>query len=167
MKNSILIIFSLSTVFFFSACDKEKVVFEKEYPIANSAWTYADTLNFAFNIADTSALYDIVVHVKHRSDYGFQNLYTRIHTQFPTGIRRSQILNFDLADNTGKWNGKKDGDYRDFEVKIQENAFFNQAGQHVITLEQLMRKESLVGFQRIGLEVIEKSEKRKVKSELK
>lgn len=161
MKNIIFATFSLMAMFLMSACGKEKIVFEKEYPIQDSAWTYADSLSFAFNIADTSALYDIVVHIKHRSDYGFQNLYTRINTTFPTGNRRSQVLNFDLADNTGKWNGKKDGDYRDFEVKIQENAFFNQTGQHIITLEQLMRKESLVGFKNIGLEVIEKQEKRK------
>ena len=159
MKNIIFATLFLSTVFLLTACGKEKVVFEKEYPIQNSAWTYADTLSFAFNIADTSALYDIVVHIKHRSDYGFQNLYTRIHTTFPTGKRRSQTLNFDLADNTGQWQGTKDGDYRDFEVKIQENAFFNQTGQHIITLEQLMRTESLVGFKNIGLEVIQKQKK--------
>ena len=163
MKNIIFATFLLSTIFLLTACGKEKVIFEKEYPIQNSAWTYADTLSFAFNIADTTALYDIVVHIKHRSDYGFQNLYTRIHTTFPTGERRSQVLNFDLADNTGKWIGEKNGDYRDFVVKIQDNAFFNKIGQHVITLEQLMRKESLVGFKSIGLEVIEKEEKRKDK----
>ncbi len=161
MKNIILTTFLGIAIFLLSACGKEKIVFEKEYPIQNSAWTYADSLSFAFNIADTSALYDIVVHIKHRSDYGFQNLYTRIHTTFPTGKRRSQTLNFDLADNMGQWQGKKDGDYRDFEVKIQENAFFNQTGQHTITLEQLMRTESLVGFKNIGLEVIQKEEKPK------
>jgi gliding motility-associated lipoprotein GldH len=161
MKNIILTTLACVVLFFLSACGKEKTVFEKAYPIQNSAWTYADTLRFAFNIADTSALYDIVVHIKHRADYGFQNLYTRIHTTFPTGKRRTQTLNFDLADNTGKWQGTKDGDYRDFEVKIQENAFFNETGSHTITLEQLMRLESLVGFKNIGLEVIQKEEKRK------
>ena len=165
MKNIILAALFLTTVLVFAACGKEKTIFEKEYPIQNTAWAYADTLNFAFDIADTTALYDIVVHIKHRADYGFQNLYTRIHTKFPTGDRRSQTLNFDLADNTGKWIGKKSGDSRDFEVKIQENAFFNQTGQHVITLEQLMRVESLSGIERIQLEVIDKGEKRKLGEE--
>ncbi len=162
MKNIIFATFGFAIVLLLTACGKEKTIFEKEYPIQNSAWTYADTLNFAFDIADTTALYDIVVHIKHRADYGFQNLYTRIHTKFPTGERRTQTLNFDLADNTGQWNGKKSGSSRDFEVKIQQNAFFNQVGQHVITLEQLMRKESLEGIERIQLEVIDKGEKRKL-----
>jgi gliding motility-associated lipoprotein GldH len=165
MKNIIFATLFLATVFVFAACGKEKTVFEKEYTITNSAWTYADSLNFAFNIADTMAVYDIVVHIKHRADYGFQNLYTRIQTKFPTGDSRSQILNFDLADNTGQWMGKKSGSSRDFEVKIQENAFFNQTGQHVITLEQLMRKESLAGIERINLAVIDKGEKRKLGEE--
>ena len=165
MKNNILATLFLSIVLLLSACGKEKIVFEKEYPIANGAWTYADTLNFTFDIADTMALYDIVVHIKHRSDYGFQNLYTRISTQFPNGDRRSQTLNFDLADNTGKWLGKKSGDIRDFEVKIQENAFFNQTGQHVITLEQMMRVASLSNMESIDLQVIDKGEKRNLVEE--
>ena len=82
MKNIIFLPIFLVTVFVFAACGKEKTIFEKEYTIQNSAWTYADSLNFAFNIADTMAVYDIVVHIKHRADYGFQNLYTRIQTKF-------------------------------------------------------------------------------------
>lgn len=165
MKNNIFAALFLAFAFLLTACGKEKIVFEKEYPIPNSAWTYADTLNFAFDIVDTMALYDIVVYIKHRSDYGFQNLYTRISTKFPTGDRRSQTLNFDLADNTGKWVGKKSGDNRDFEVKIQENAFFNQTGQHVITLEQMMRVSSLSGIESIDLQVIDKGDKRKLGEE--
>jgi gliding motility-associated lipoprotein GldH len=167
MKNNIFVALFLAITFLLTACGKEKIVFEKEYPIPNSAWTYADTLDFAFDIVDTMALYDIVVHIKHRSDYGFQNLYTRISTKFPTGDRRSQTLNFDLADNTGIWMGKKSGDNRGFEVKIQENAFFNQTGQHVITLEQMMRVSSLSGIERMGLQVIDKGEKRKLGEENK
>ncbi len=166
MKNNIFAALFLLFGLLLTACGKEKTVFEKAYPIPNSAWTYADTLNFAFDIADTMALYDIVVHIKHRADYGFQNLYTRISTQFPNGDRRSQTLNFDLADNTGKWLGKKSGDTHDFEVKIQENAFFNQTGQHVITLEQMMRIASLSGMESIDLEVIDKGEKRNLAEEI-
>ena len=165
MKNNALVLFFFTITLLLTACGKEKTVFEKEYPIPNSAWTYADTLNFAFDIADTMALYDIVIHIKHRADYGFQNLYTRISTQFPSGDRRNQTLNFDLADNTGKWIGQKSGDNRDFEVKIQENAFFNQTGQHVITLEQMMRVSSLSGIERVGLQVIDTGEKRKLGEE--
>ncbi|MBL7815270.1 MAG: gliding motility lipoprotein GldH [Saprospiraceae bacterium] len=160
MKNTILAALFLVTFLFLTACGKEKTIFEKEYPIQNSTWTYADTLKFAFDITDTTALYDIVVHIKHKPDYGFQNLYTRIHTQFPKGDRRSQTLNFDLADNTGKWVGKKSGSGYNFEVKIQNNAFFNQIGQHTIVLEQLMRVESLVGIEKISLEVVNKGDKK-------
>ncbi len=167
MKNNIFAALFLAFAFLLTACGKEKIVFEKEYPIPNNAWTYADTLNFAFDIVDTLALYDIVVHIKHRSDYGFQNLYTRIATKFPNGDRRSQTLNFDLADNTGKWVGKKSSDNWDFEVKIQQNAFFNQTGQHIITLEQMMRVSSLSGIERIDLQVIDKGDKRQLGDEKK
>ena len=167
MKNNIFAALFLAFTFLLTACGKEKIIFEKEYPIPNSAWTYADTLNFAFDIVDTMALYDIVVHIKHRSDYGFQNLYTRISTKFPTGDRRSQTLNFDLADNTGKWNGEGSGKTRSYSVDIQQNAFFNQAGKHIITLEQFMRTEALASIESVSLRIVDKQAKRDLTKESK
>ena len=145
---------------FFAACGKEKVVFEKNYDLKNEQWTYADTLNFDFDIADTMAIYDLVLNVKHGSNYPMQNIYTNIYTQFPSGERIKQLLNVNLADNTGKWEGNCSGNTCNFEVKIQENAFFNALGKHIITIEQFMRVEALVGVKSVSLKVVDKGVKR-------
>ena len=145
---------------FLAACGKEKVVFEKNYDLKNEQWTYADTLNFDFQIADTMAIYDLVLNVKHGSNYPMQNIYTNIYTQFPSGERIKQLLNVNLADNTGKWEGKCSSNTCNFEVKIQENAFFNAIGKHTIKLEQYMRVESLAGVKSVSLKVIDKGVKR-------
>lgn len=150
-----------------TACSKEKVVFEKTVDLKNATWTYADTLDFAFDIADTMALYDMTLQIRHRADYGFQNIYVQIFTKFPTGERIAQPLNFDLADATGKWLGKGSGASREFEVNIQENAFFNQAGRHVVTLAQFMRSESLAGIERIRFKLVDKNARRDLAAEEK
>jgi gliding motility-associated lipoprotein GldH len=160
--------YSLSTLaigFFLLSCSKEKVLFEKEYALKNTQWTYSDTLNFAFNITDTMAIYDIVLVVKHTPQYAFQNMYTNIYTQFPKGERLKQLLNIDLANNAGKWEGKCNSSECDFEVPIQPDAFFNQTGQHVITLEQYMRAEALIGIKSISLKLIDKNVKRDLEAE--
>ena len=142
------------------SCGKEKVIFEKKYDLKNGQWAYADTLNFAFNIADTMEIYDIVLTIKHTPQYPMQNLYTHIYTKFPSGERIVQQLNIDLADNTGKWEGDCSGSECKFEIPIQPNAFFNAAGQHIITLEQYMRMESLIGINSIALKIVDKGIKR-------
>jgi gliding motility-associated lipoprotein GldH len=147
------------------ACGNENTLFEKKYDLKSEQWTYKDSLTFAFNITDTMAIYDIVLSVKHTPQYAFQNIYTNIYTQFPTGERVKQLLNIDLADNTGKWEGKCSGSECVFEIPIQPNAFFNQMGQHTIILEQYMRSEALAGIKNIALRIMDKGIKRDLEAE--
>lgn len=155
----------LSFTLSLASCGKEKVVFEKKYDIKNSQWAYADTLDFAFEIKDTMAIYDIVLAIEHTPQYPMQNLYTHIYTKFPTGERIMQLLNIDLADNTGKWEGKCNSSECDFEIPIQPNAFFNKTGTHTITLEQYMRTDPLQGIKSIALKLVDKGIKRDLNSE--
>jgi gliding motility-associated lipoprotein GldH len=155
----------LAICFFLLSCGKEKVLFEKEYDLKNAQWIYSDTLNFAFNITDTMAIYDIVLAVKHTPQYAFQNMYTNIYTQFPKGERLKQLLNIDLANNAGKWEGKCSNSECAFEIPIQPGAFFNQTGQHTITLEQYMRADALAGINSISLKLIDKGMKRDLEAE--
>jgi gliding motility-associated lipoprotein GldH len=150
-----------------TACNKEKILFEKEYAWQDATWRHSDTLNFAFDIADTMALYDIVVTIKHRTDYPYQNIYSQIFTKFPTGERTKQLINVDLADNTGKWNGEGSGKTRSYDVDIQQNAFFNQSGKHVIKLEQFMRTEALASVESVALRIVDKQAKRDLTKESK
>jgi gliding motility-associated lipoprotein GldH len=148
-------------ILLFLACAKEKTVFEKNYDITQHQWLYKDTLNFNFDITDTSALYDIQLMVRHDNTYPFQNLYTHISTQFPNAMRLQQTLNLDLADNTGKWDGVISGNKATYKTNIQENAFFNTLGPHTITLEQFTRRDTLEGIEQIGLALVRRAEKRK------
>lgn len=150
---------------FLVACGKEKTIFEKDYDLKNGHWTYADTLDFTFNITDTMEIYDIVLDIKHKTNYPMQNIYTNIYTKFPSGERVKQLLSLDIADNTGKWEGKCSGDNCSYALKIQENAFFNAAGAHTITLEQFTRQDSLPSIERIGLRIVDKGIKRDLAKE--
>jgi gliding motility-associated lipoprotein GldH len=165
VKNTFFYLLNILIACVITACGKEKVIFEKEYPIQNQKWTYADTLDFSFDIADTMAIYDIVLEVKHSMAYPMQNIYTQIYTKFPTGERVKQLLSLDLADNTGKWEGDCSGNNCDFTLKLQENAFFNIAGKHIITLEQYTRELSLPAIERIGLKIVDKGIKRDLAKE--
>jgi gliding motility-associated lipoprotein GldH len=147
------------------SCGKEKVIFEKKYNLEKGQWMYSDTLNFQFDIKDTMEIYDIVLSVKHTPQYPLQNLYTNIYTKFPSGERIKQLLNIDLADNTGKWNGECSSSECNFEIPIQPSAFFNGIGTHTIMLEQFTRNEPLLGINSIELKLVDKGIKRDLASE--
>ena len=143
----------------FSSCSKEKIIFEKNYDIAQHQWLYKDSLSFSFDVKDTTAAYDIELTIKHDNNYPFQNLYTTISTVFPNNARVLQTLNLDLADNTGKWDGSKDAMNRVstiFKTKIKSDAFFSVLGKHTITLSQFTRQDTLSGVESVGLALIQK-----------
>lgn len=159
-KISILtsIIF-IGFIIFFSSC-KEKYSFDKKYDIANQSWKYIDTLNFDFEIKDSMKIYNLYLEVTHGDSYPYQNLYMMTHTKFPNGMRPSQLLNIDLAEKTGKWQGEKSGDNWTQKVDLQKGAFFNQVGKYTLTLSQYMRQDSLPALKSIRFAIEETKQSR-------
>ena len=143
----------------FTACGPD-YLFEEEKSIQNAQWTYRDTLDFRFNIQDTSALYNLSVAFTYADSFPNQNLYIKFYTKFPDGKRLSKPLSFDLFDPEGKPAGKCSGGSCRTNIPIQQNAFFEKAGEYVITLEQFGRKEALSGIKAVGL-TVERTEKKR------
>ena len=147
------ILFALClTSLFLISCGKN-FIYEKSFPIKNGEWAYVDTLDFNFEIQDTSKIYNLYLNIEHSTDYGFQNLYINIYTQFPTGERIKELVSVELAAKGGIWFGECDSEKCRLEVPIQQNAFFNQAGNYAVTVEQYMRKNPLSGVGEIAFKI--------------
>lgn len=116
---------------------------------------YSDSLQFEAEITDTSKVYDIELEVEHTPEYGFQNVYVRIHTEFPNGKRLSQPLSLELAGKAGNWLGKCGRTKCRLMVPIQQSAYFNELGMHRFIVEQYMRMDALPGITGIGLHIVE------------
>lgn len=141
--NFFLFVFSFSL--FLIGCGKD-FEYQKKYEIADNSWSYPDSLNFNFNIEDTTRIYNLFLEVEHQDNYSFQNLYTQIHTKFPGGERLSETLSLELADKAGNWMGGCSGSTCTLLIPIQQNAFFNAEGSYEITIEQYMRKNPIDGI---------------------
>ncbi|MDX1942382.1 MAG: gliding motility lipoprotein GldH [Saprospiraceae bacterium] len=152
MKKALLILSFLS--FILLACGP-KYVIDKTYDITNNEWTYADSLRFEFEIQDTLKLYDLILELKHSTDFGYQNLYTQIHTTFPDGMRLSKPVSLEIANPAGEWQGKCNSKSCAIEIPIQQGAYFNQIGAYSIVLEQYMRENPIKGVQSLTLKVQE------------
>lgn len=152
-------LFFLITFLFLTACGPD-FVFEKNYEIPNAEWSYADTLDFEFDIQDTNQLYNFYLDIEHEVGYKNQNIYFMIHTQYPSSKRIAQQLSIDLANKAGAWFGKCGNESCKLRVNLQEKAFFNETGKHTLTLEQYMRVDPLPGIKNLALR-IEKLEERR------
>ncbi|MEN0004615.1 MAG: gliding motility lipoprotein GldH [Bacteroidota bacterium] len=144
-----------------SACGPT-IVYEKNYEIADAGWQYSDTLNFDFEIDDTLRIYNLWLKVAHQTNYRYQNLYTQVHTTFPSGDRISETLSLELANKSGQWQGQCATENCTIYIPIQEGAFFNQAGNYQLTLEQYMRVDSLPNINSIAFELEATGQNRKL-----
>ncbi|HNL37825.1 MAG TPA: gliding motility lipoprotein GldH [Saprospiraceae bacterium] len=142
-----------------TACNNN-VIFEQEQKIQGARWNYADTLNFSFDVSDTTFLYNLYLDFTYLDSFPHQNLYLRLHTLFPDGKRAQKLRSFNLFDPSGNPLGKSSGHEMTLQTMLQENAYFKLPGTYTITLEQYGRTDALPGIQAVSMRV-EKNGKRK------
>lgn len=123
------------------------------HELPDNQWAYEDSIQFNFAIADTLQLYDLVLELKHSTDYAYQNLYTKIHTHFPDGQRLSKPVSLELANAAGEWRGNCNAETCTTPIPIQTGAYFNQPGDYTIVVEQFMRESPVNGVQGLTLKV--------------
>lgn len=141
-------VFFLMAIFIFS-CNKESVILEKEVLIKeNTGWIFSDSLTVDFSVTDTSRFYAMRFQLDFDPQFNYENVYTRIHTQFPDGKRYPQILSLQLTDERGAWAGKCNKNICKVEIPLQERIIFPSIGNYKITIAQYMRTDTLVGIKK-------------------
>lgn len=135
-----------------SACTSN-VLFEEKKDLPAGGWTYRDTLDFRYTVTDTAQLYNLYLDFVYADSFPHQNLYVRLHTLFPDGKRPGKLKSFDFFSPQGQPLGRRSGRDNQLGVLLQENTFFNQPGDYVLTMEQYTRREMLAGLRSVGLRV--------------
>lgn len=146
-------LFALAVLgFLFAACNKD-VIFEKKIAIPDGTWSYENKLPFEFEVTDTTKTYQVLLNVQHAGDFGYQNCYVQITTNFPNGEEKKQAVSLELAAQSGIWVGECSGNDCELEIPLQAKARFKQPGKHSITVEQFMRVNPLPGIKSIELKI--------------
>ncbi|MEM8584750.1 MAG: gliding motility lipoprotein GldH [Bacteroidota bacterium] len=128
-----------------SSCGPD-YIFEETHEISEAGWAWSDTVNYTFEIPDTSTIYNLHLVVDHKDYFPNQNTYVRLKLAFPDGQRTNEQLSLQLADGIGTWLANCRGEDCSLDIPIQEGAFFDQAGTYTLTLEQFSRTEVLEGI---------------------
>ncbi len=127
---------------FLVACDKNVVVDVYEH-IDNSVWTWDDFKSYTFEIDDIESQYDILIQLRHTTDYPMSNLYLFVEVSGPTGQSLTDTINYPIAEPSGKWIGKGNGNIRELRYMYRNQTRFPDKGIYSITLEQGMRDPKL------------------------
>jgi gliding motility-associated lipoprotein GldH len=152
MRLFILGIITLSTLF--CACTDDRV-FEKNEFISADGWPAKEKLVFEFDIKDTLVTYDVLTNIRIASDYPYSNLFLLIFAYNPDGKLNKQLIEYTLADASGKWQGKGLGDLYDYRLQADQlrELDFKKAGKYRFEIRQEMRTDLLKGIMGVGIRV--------------
>ena len=157
IKKYSFILGLLVCVISFSSCDRNRV-FEQNIDFEDNAWPVKNTPEFAFDITDTTATYDIYFNVRNALFYQYYNLYLRHTLTGPDGKQLSQQLHeaYLMDKKTGQPLGDGAGDIFDHQILAIKNQKFKKTGTYKLKLTQYMRKDPLPGIMAVGIKVSKK-----------
>jgi len=135
------IIFSFLLVVLVLGCS-EKPLFSEKVDIEGS-WNYSDKLSFPFEIEQLDLTYDMIFSLTYGRDFGYQNIYVKILTLYPSGEETEDILSLNLTDGTGIFLGDCNSSKCEIDILLQEKFKFKEKGKYVITVIQNGRSENL------------------------
>jgi gliding motility-associated lipoprotein GldH len=116
-------------------------------------WKLMDISTFNVTITDTLNSNNVIFTVRNGSLYPFRNIYLFVTTTSPDGKQIADTLQFNLADEKGKWYGKGFGDIHELNLPYKSNVYFPLKGTYIFKIQHGMRIENLKGVYDFGLRI--------------
>jgi len=120
----------------------DRPVFSEKISL-DGKWSYENELSFPFEIDNLDLTYDLVLSLTYGRDFGYQNLYVKITTQYPQGKIDEDVLSLNLTNGSGIFLGDCNSSKCEIDLLLQEKFKFNEAGKYTITIYQNGREEKL------------------------
>jgi gliding motility-associated lipoprotein GldH len=151
--NRFLSLIALIFCVLLSSCNS-KVVYTNTQAMKGETWKLTDTPVFEVPISDTLTSNNVVFTVRNGSSFPFRNIYLFVSTTSPDGKTITDTLQYNLADEKGKWYGKGFGDIHELNLPYKSNVYFPRKGIYVFKIQHGMRMENLKGIYDFGLKIV-------------
>ena len=142
----------ISSLFLLISCDGTRI-YEVNKEINNADWEKDLVQEFDFEINDTELYYNVIINIRNKNNYAYSNLYLFIEMSSPLEKFFTDTLEFQLADQKGKWTGSGVGNLWQNQVSLLSNVKMLEQGNYKINISQGMRDKNLIGISDVGVRV--------------
>jgi gliding motility-associated lipoprotein GldH len=150
--SKILLNISFIVVLSLLSCSRN-TVFTDSLTMKNETWKLNEIAVFKVNVDDTLNANNLNFIIRNGSSYPFRNLFLFVTAVSPEGKTLTDTLQFNLADEKGKWYGSGFGDVHELIMPYKSNVFFPRKGIYEFKIQHGMRVEDLKGVYDFGLKV--------------
>jgi gliding motility-associated lipoprotein GldH len=156
-KNSNFIF--LTGLLFLASCS-DGIIFTKYKPLPNANWEANKNISFEFDVLDTIKPKNLFINIRNNKEYPFSNLYVITELNFPNGDKIIDTLQYEMADNSGKYLGKGFTYIKENKLFYKEEKVFPTSGKYLFKIRHAMRKNGevntipfLEGIQDVGFSI--------------
>jgi gliding motility-associated lipoprotein GldH len=132
---------------------KSRVIYTNSVAMAGETWKLMDVTDFKVPVTDTVNSNNVFFTIRNGSSYPFRNIFLFVSTTSPDGKKITDTLQYNLADEKGKWFGKGFGDIHELNLPYKSNVFFPLKGTYEFKVQHGMRVEDLKGIYDFGLRI--------------
>lgn len=129
------------------------VVYTDSWTMPQKTWRLLDIPVFKVPVTDTLNSNNFFFTIRNSTSYPFRNIYLFVTTTSPDGKSITDTLQYNLADEKGKWYGKGFGDIRELNLPYKSNVYFPVKGIYQIKIQHGMRVEDLTGVYDFGVRI--------------
>jgi gliding motility-associated lipoprotein GldH len=142
----------LSLLLLMTSCNSN-VIYTDSSAMPEKTWKLFDIPTFKVPVTDTLNSSNVMFTIRTGSSYPFRNIYFFVTTTSPDGKSITDTLQYNLADEKGKWYGKGFGDIHELNLPYKSNVYFPVKGTYQFKIQHGMRIEDLKGVYDIGLRI--------------
>lgn len=153
MKNMKKILFPLALLLLFTYSCQQKKIYQERHKFDNYTWQRFDKLTFDIPIEKSGTTGDIVLTIRHITQYPYPNLPMYVILNTPSGEERILEKDIQLVDLTGDFKGDVAGDLWDVEETLWPGFYFTEAGTYKIEIENIIPKMGIPGLVDVGIYV--------------
>ncbi len=135
-----------------SACNSA-TYYDSSLDIPEHTWDAEKAAVFDFNVQDSSQVFDLFIKIANTNNYRYSNLWLLVKTSVEEGDIAYDTLEYFLADEKGKWLGKKEGEAFLNNFPYKNEVRFPRKGKYSVEIIQLMRDEKLKGINKVGFKI--------------
>jgi gliding motility-associated lipoprotein GldH len=109
-------------------------------------WINGDVKTMTIEAADTMTRYAMDVDLSWDKTYGYENLYIRTKTKFPSGKEVTSVTSLELEEANGTWAGDCSGKTCTLSFPLQKVFTFPEVGTYSWSIEPYMRVDTVQGI---------------------
>ena len=126
--------------------------FEKNTSIPNYQWKSSFEVKSSFSIADTTAVYNTYIVLRHTDAYKYNNIWLKVGIQPPADSMHYQKVDFSLGTDATGWAGTGMNDIWEVRQTLFGGPFkFKKPGTYSFIITQIMRDDPLPSVMSAGL----------------